>query len=324
MTFLQSQIAKPVLSLDGSKIVGRIKNAYLTENFSNIAYFGIEDVSMQKEQTLPFEDVLDFADVAVVQNTARLQDISDVDFTSLCQVRIGMPCYTQNGILKGFVEKAAFSASGKISYFATQTDKFSPSGILSIGDVIVLKNGKTRKAKPQTMPRPKAQTAVTILQDENIAGNKTDNLSAQNENCAENPDLSQDNTDNDLSSRYAFLNSSTIAVSSAPPAISISPDAPKFTKDAFEQIVSSQGIIRSQENVTRADNNDAYTDAHTPARVISDYSFLLGRTLSQDLDTFAGMPFAHKGDKITDTLVNLAMQHGKLVDLALYSVNKEK
>lgn len=324
MTFLQSQIAKPVLSLDGSKIVGRIKNVYLTENFSNIAYFGIEDVSMQKEQTLPFEDVLDFADVAVVQNTARLQDISDVDFTSLCQVRIGMPCYTQNGILKGLVEKAAFSASGKISYFATQTDKLSPSGILSIGDVIVLKNGKTRKAKPQTMPRPKAQTAVTILQDENIAGNKTDNLSAQNENCAESPDLSQDKTDTDLSSRYAFLNSSTIAVSSAPPAISISPDAPKFTKDAFEQIVGSQGIIRSQENVTRADNNDAYTDAHTPARVISDYSFLLGRTLSQDLDTFAGMPFAHKGDKITDTLVNLAMQHGKLVDLALYSVNKGK
>lgn len=324
MTFLQSQIAKPVLSLDGSKIVGRIKNVYLTENFSNIAYFGIEDVSMQKEQTLPFEDVMDFADVAVVQNTARLQDISDVDFTSLCQVRIGMPCYTQNGILKGFVEKAAFSASGKISYFATQTDKFSPSGILSIGDVIVLKNGKTRKAKPQTMPRPKAQTAVTILQDENIAGNKTDNLSAQNENFAENPDLSQDKTDTDLSSRYAFLNSATIAVSSAPPAISISPDAPKFTKDAFEQIVGSQGIIRSQENVTRADNNDAYTDAHTPARVISDYSFLLGRTLSQDLATFAGMPLAKKGDKITDTLVNLAMQHGKLVDLALYSVNNEK
>lgn len=322
MTFLQSQIAKPVLSLDGAKIVGRIKNVYLSENFSNIAYFGIEDVSMQKEQTLPFEDVLDFADVAVVQNTARLQDISDVDFTSLCQVRIGMPCYTQNGILKGFVEKAAFSASGKISCFATQTDKFSPSGIQSIGDVIVLKNGKTRKAKPQTMPRPKAQTAVTILQDENLADNKTDNLSAQNENFAENPDLSQDKPNNDLSSRYAF--SPTIAVSSAPPAISISPDAPKFTKDAFEQIVGSQGIIRSQENVTRADNNDAYTDAHTPARVISDYSFLLGRTLSQDLATFAGMPFAHKGDKITDTLVNLAMQHGKLVDLALYSVNKEK
>ncbi len=322
MTFLQSQIAKPVLSLDGSKIVGRIKNAYLSENFSNIAYFGIEDVSMQKEQTLPFEDVLDFADVAVVQNTARLQDIRDVDFTSLCQVRIGMPCYTQNGILKGFVEKAAFSASGKISCFATQTDKFSPSGILSIGDVIVLKNGKTRKAKPQTIPRPKTQTAVTILQDENIADNKTDNLSAQNENFAENSDLSQDKTDTDLSSRYAFLNSSTIAVSSAPPAISISPDAPKFTKDAFEQIVGSH--IRSQENVTRADNNDAYTDAHTPARVISDYSFLLGRTLSQDLATFAGMPLAKKGDKITDTLVNLAMQHGKLVDLALYSVNKEK
>lgn len=113
-------------------------------------------------------------------------------------------------------------------------------------------------------------------------------------------------------------------MSSAPPAISISPDAPKFTKDAFEQIVGSQGIIRSQENVTRADNNDVYADVHTPARVISDYSFLLGRTLSQDLATFAGMPLAKKGDKITDTLVNLAMQHGKLVDLALYSVNNEK
>ena len=98
-------------------------------------------------------------------------------------------------------------------------------------------------------------------------------------------------------------------LSSAPPAIAISPDAPKFTKDAFEKILGEP---------LHAD------DEHTPSRVISDYSFLLGRSLSKDLTTFSGVLIAKKGEKITDALVNLAMRHGKLVELALYSVNNEK
>ena len=312
MTLFQSIVSKPVVSRDTSKIVGRIKNAYLSDNFSNIVYFGISDCIGGKERLMPLADVLDFADAVMVQNDVNFKDACDVDFTSLVPICISMPCYTQNGILKGYLAQMAFSQNGKISVFSTQTDKFSPSGISSVGDVIILKNGKARKAKPQSIPRPKTQTSVTILKDAKLERGKTDILSAPIDktpkNISDTNATATDVSQSVESAPFAYKSAETVILSSAPPAIAISPDAPKFTKDAFEKILGEP----------------LYTDdEHTPSRVISDYSFLLGRTLSKDLITFAGVLIAKKGDEITDSLVNLAMRHGKLVELALYSGNNK-
>ena len=313
MTLLQSIVSKPVVSRDTSKIVGRIKNAYLSDNFSNIVYFGISDCISGKERLMPFADVLDFADAVMVQNDVNFKYACDVDFTSLAPICISMPCYTQNGVLKGYLAQATFSQNGRISVFSTQTDKFSPSGISSVGDVIILKNGKARKAKSQNLPRPKTQTTVSILKEAKINREKNDILSAPIDKTPKNiSDTNATATDSSQSVEsvtFAYKSAETAILSSAPPAIAISPDAPKFTKDAFEKILGEP---------LHAD------DEHTPSRVISDYSFLLGRTLSKDLTTFAGVLIAKKGEKITDALVNLAMRHGKLVELALYSVNNEK
>lgn len=223
-----------------------------------------------------------------------------------------MPCYTQNGVLKGYLAQATFSQNGKISVFSTQTDKFSPSGISSVGDVIILKNGKARKAKPQNIPRPKTQTSVTILKGAKPEREKIDILSAPIDktpkNISDTNAMTTEVSQSDENAPFAYKSAETVILSSAPPAIAISPDAPKFTKDAFEKILGEP----------------LYTDdEHTPSRVISDYSFLLGRTLSKDLTTFAGVLIAKKGDEITDALVNLAMRHGKLVELALYSGNNK-
>ena len=313
MTLLQSIVSKPVVSRDTSKIVGRIKNAYLSDNFSNIVYFGISDCISGKERLMPFADVLDFADAVMVQNDVNFKYACDVDFTSLAPICISMPCYTQNGVLKGYLAQATFSQNGRISVFSTQTDKFSPSGISSVGDVIILKNGKARKAKSQSLPRPKTQTTVSILKEAKLNREKNDILSAPIDKTPKNiSDTNATATDSSQSVEsvpFAYKSAETAILSSAPPAIAISPDAPKFTKDAFEKILGEP---------LHAD------DEHTPSRVISDYSFLLGRTLSKDLTTFAGVLIAKKGEKITDALVNLAMRHGKLVELALYSVNNEK
>ena len=313
MTLLQSIVSKPVVSRDTSKIVGRIKNAYLSDNFSNIVYFGISDCISGKERLMPFADVLDFADAVMVQNDVNFKYACDVDFTSLVSICISMPCYTQNGVLKGYLAQATFSQNGRISVFSTQTDKFSPSGISSAGDVIILKNGKARKAKSQSLPRPKTQTTVSILKEAKINREKNDILSAPIDKTPKNiSDTNATATDSSQSVEsvpFAYKSAETVILSSAPPAIAISPAAPKFTKDAFEKILGEPL------------NTD---DEHTPSRVISDYSFLLGRTLSKDLTTFAGVLIAKKGEKISDSLVNLAMRHGKLVELALYSVSNEK
>lgn len=95
---------------------------------------------------------------------------------------------------------------------------------------------------------------------------------------------------------------------SAPPAVFVSENSPLFTKDAFDAIMGEES---------------EYEDTHTPTRVICDYEFLLGRVLSQNLDTYANQPIAKKGDIVTDEIVNKARLAGKLVELTLNSIKQE-
>ena len=81
---------------------------------------------------------------------------------------------------------------------------------------------------------------------------------------------------------------------------------PLFSKDALEKIVGKEVVY-----------ND--TDERTPARVITDYDFLLGRTLLHDLNTYAGILIAKEGTIVTKDLVETAARYGKLVDLTLNS-----
>ena len=84
---------------------------------------------------------------------------------------------------------------------------------------------------------------------------------------------------------------------------------PMFSKDALEKIVGKEVIYDD-------------TDERTPARVITDYDFLLGRTLLRDLNTYAGTLLAAQGTVVTKELVETAARYGKLVDLTLNSSYK--
>lgn len=57
----------------------------------------------------------------------------------------------------------------------------------------------------------------------------------------------------------------------------------------------------------------------TPPRIIGDYNFLLGRTLSQDLLTYSGELIAPKNTFVTIDVVEKARANGKLLDLTLNS-----
>ena len=57
----------------------------------------------------------------------------------------------------------------------------------------------------------------------------------------------------------------------------------------------------------------------TPYRVIADYNFLLGRTLTDDLLSYSGKRLATRGERVTAELVETARRQGKLMDLTLSS-----
>ena len=56
-----------------------------------------------------------------------------------------------------------------------------------------------------------------------------------------------------------------------------------------------------------------------PPRIISDYNFLLGRTLTEDLFTYNGEPIAYSNTPITINVVERARLSGKLLELTLNS-----
>ena len=85
--------------------------------------------------------------------------------------------------------------------------------------------------------------------------------------------------------------------------------SPLFSQDALEKIVGQEVVYID-------------TDERTPARIIGDYDFLLGRTLLHDLTTYAGTLLAKEGTVVTKDLVETASRHGKLVDLTLNSSYK--
>lgn len=57
----------------------------------------------------------------------------------------------------------------------------------------------------------------------------------------------------------------------------------------------------------------------TPHRIIADYNFLLGRTLTADISSYSGEKLASKGERVTVETVETVRRHGKLMELTLSS-----
>ena len=88
-------------------------------------------------------------------------------------------------------------------------------------------------------------------------------------------------------------------------AIKTTADSPYFSSNALKML----------------DAPSTEEDGRTPARIISDYSFLLGRVLSCNLTSYTGAIIAKEGTIVDDALVEKSRRYGKLVDLVLISKN---
>ncbi len=294
---ISSLLEKPVLSRENSCIIGIIKNVYFSKKCSQIEYFIINSYENDTPILLPVSNATSIGDAVIVQSKAALLEYADVDVSILSCDVIGMPVYTQNGILKGHISKVEATKLGRVAKLFTDTEQYSPSAIENVGDVVMLKNSaKYPKAKALRIPKPKQNAPVFILDNVDTSPNTAKSESTHPDLQASEPFAVQN---------ASSLTSNGVLLQSAPMAIAISPDAPMFTKDAFEAIVGKGAPVDD--------------DLHTPTRIISDYAFLIGRTLSSDLTTYGGLTIAKEGEPITDEVVEKARRAGKLVDLTLLS-----
>lgn len=303
MIYFSLLLGKKVLDKDNANIVGCIKNAYFSKDCKTIAYFVASANADKKDMLVPFKEILCFNDALIVQNTINFARENDIDFTSFVGNLWDMPVYTQNGILKGTVNEIELSQGGKVCEISTQTTSFTPSAILSCGNAILLKSGvKTAKTQAVKMPRPKTERPVSIQSNN---AHIVSDASAQTK-------LSADDIDHLIGqtreSTPQPLLEKAVSVQSAPRAIRLAQDTPYFSQGAFEAILGEEGKYLDGD------------DARTPSRIISDYSFLLGRTLTKDLFSYVNAPIARAGDIVTDEIVRTARSLGKLIDLTLSCV----
>lgn len=298
MVELSSLLFKPVIERDTSNVVGRIKNAYFSQGCTTIAYFVVSSCKQGYDALLPIADVLCFSDAIVVQNDANVRCIDDVDFTLFSNGIIGMEVYTQNGILKGKIQKVEFAKGGKVSKLYTENEQFTPQNVACVGDVILLKSTKQGKAKKAVIPRPEKETTVLALKE-----NKKKQITDLSD---ESVPLLQNETEKTVScSSQVDVDFAPIRLANAPMAIKATADSPYFSSNALKML----------------DAPSTEEDGRTPARIISDYSFLLGRVLSCNLTSYTGAIIAKEGTIVDDALVEKSRRYGKLVDLVLISKN---
>lgn len=298
MVELSSLLFKPVIERDTSNVVGRIKNAYFSQGCTTIAYFVVSSCKQGSDALLPIADVLCFSDAIVVQNDANVRCIDDVDFTLFSNGIIGMEVYTQNGILKGKIQKVEFAKGGKVSKLCTENEQFTPQNVACVGDVILLKSTKQGKAKKAVIPRPEKETTVLALKE-----NKKKQITDLSD---ESVPLLQNETEKTVScSSQVDVDFAPIRLANAPMAIKTTADSPYFSSNALKML----------------DAPSTEEDGRTPARIISDYSFLLGRVLSCNLTSYTGAIIAKEGTIVDDALVEKSRRYGKLVDLVLISKN---
>ena len=295
MTRLSAVIGKPVIDISSTRIAGVVCDVYFDNNLKSAVYFCIEpsDGRSKEKLFLPFENASAVADAIIISDETKF--CNPVDLENLQSDLIGKSVYYTSGVCKGKISDASIFANAKVGKFKTETDEFTPSSVISSGDVILIKSATKSKSKKTVIPRPKTDYPVYILNDAQKA------LAAERE----------------------ILKGNAVPFSPSPLPIDEAEDKTQNN----QSVKNSEPVFSNGAFNVLLDGSQAYSydeDSHTPTRVICDYEFLLGRTLGADLCTYTGEIIATKGSAVTDFVVEKARRAGKLVELTLNSVKPSK
>ncbi len=316
---LSDVLYKKVLSKSDATVIGEVKDVYFDNSMRNIAYVQIENMQNAMNNFVDFTCFLSVKDALILQDTTPCIDNSQIDVKDLNYAMMGKSVFSTAGDGKGDIVDVEFSSIGKVYRIVTTSATFTPSSIVAIGDVVLLKPTATSK-KHVKMPKPEKDYKVELLEDNTVdnLAYSTHPLSSTTQNAP--VELANENlfaTNNMLANTKEIMpaqpiqneqnakQNAPITLASAPSPISLSQNEPMMTKSAWQYL-----------------GGDEYQDdAHTPTRVICNTDFLIGRTLTRDLNGYDNSPIAKRGDKIDNLTLSLARKHGKLVELTLLSTN---
>ncbi len=291
MNLLSNVLQKRVVSKCDCRVVGTVKNVYFSRDFKKIAYFILENHTQDVYGALlalPFDDVKSVGDVIVIVDCVPLLSIVDLHKDELAPDLLKKEVFLQNGTSKGKLLDVEFSKAGKVANFVCAKDSVSPSMIWQAGDVILLKGEQAKQSK-RKLPRPQIEQSVTLLEEAPL---KTASVKTTVQPEQATPARTME----------------TSIVSTMPKPVVA------FCAEQKEPVLSQGALIQLAGN-----DVSLLEDEHTPTRIICEYGFLLGRTLTNDVTSYLGEHIASKGEVVDDALVEKCRRQGKLVELTLNS-----
>lgn len=331
MAQLSKIINSPVISLATSCIIGKTTDVYFDNKLKNSVYFCIKS-DEGSQMLLPVGKADSMSDAIVIKSEADLIPTNEADVSDLRIGIMGMPVFTPVGGYKGDISDAVICGNGKVSKWQTLQSEFTPSAIISSGNVILQKGAAKVKQKKTVIPRPEKDYPVYILNDakkvleieKSILDGSVPVYAEAEDNSAVGTTAAEIKPAQTANTVFA----DTVLTEAVNSISAKSADA-AFPGAAFPGAISMQAgndkepVLSNGAFEVLLDGSNAYSydeDAHTPNRVICDYEFLLGRTLGADLMTYTGELIAKKNSVVTDSVVEKARRAGKLVELTLNSI----
>lgn len=298
-----------VISRKDSSVIGEIRDVYFDENCKNIVYFAL--LCDGREYLLPLNAVASFSDAVMVEDGLPLLSVYDIDKTELLHGLSGRPVFTVNGRSKGVLEDASFSARGRVASLKADGSGYSPASFKAFGEVLLLNDTPVRPRRKKTsFPSASEDRTVTILSpsyDNSADGTRENGRSAAH---SDTPDSAA------AADLRAFTPPTNGTATASDEAGTASPKPERL--DVNAETPSDDGAVYLRDAVGGIEVLFAQDD-FTPHRIIADYNFLLGRTLSEDIRTYVGEKIASKGETVTVETVEKARRNGKLIELTLNS-----
>lgn len=297
---------RPILSKELLCIIGSLSDCVFEENLTKIAYFLC--INNEGNFLVAPDNFFAINDALVVRDMTGVKHIEDVDFTTLTTL-VGKPVYSETGHHIGMVNDLTFSASGRVGQILIDNGTLKASDVAGVGEIVLLKtpSKKRSKTKPVNLTAlAKENKPVGILDENNIKEDKNlpsydDALSIENGTISTALLSYMDDIRND---------NEHIAVDNID--ANDQPILANPTEKSVEYVVENAPITMAQPKVTVATTPQ-------PPRIISDFNFLLGRTLATDLYTFSGELIAYKNTPVTVSVVDKARLNGKLLELTYNS-----
>ena len=274
---------RPILSKYDLCIIGNLTHCVFDENLSNIAYFlCIKD---GVDFLIKTDCILSFDDAIVVGNRECIISAHDMDFTSLKTVA-DKEVYLDNGHHIGKVTDIVFDAKGKVAKLVVDDLSLKTSDVAGVGDILLVKSNskKPKKAKRvDILSLATEDKPVAILDGDNLL-DATTSLEDGTGNASDNITAPQP------TEQPQWLNQSTSQSADGSVVVSVTPTL-----------------------------HVAGQKTQVPPRIISDYNFLLGRNITENIYSYNGELIAYKDTPVTVAIVDKARTSGKLLELTLHS-----